>query len=286
MVLRVKNADGKNYHIEMWKYSKELKQRSENEILGHEHVPDDAESLQNVNIRINSNGMRGEDFPPVKAGQRRIMFLGSSATLGWGIEEEETLSSRIGAAFKKDGRDTVVMNAGIGNYNAKRYVELFLSKNNDLKPTDIVVNYYLNDAEILEAGGGNIFLRNSQLAVTGWILFNRLKAKNQPGSLLNHYKETYEPDYQGFQDMKASLEALSKYARANNIGLYFLIRKCCYLMLPRCNLGRMARGAFCLFKHFCPPFHKNFLHIASGSILPYASCAAARIAPCFLFHSS
>ena len=223
IIIRIKNADGTNYHIEMWRYSKELKERSDNAVLGHEHVPNDEAELQNVNIRINSHGMRGEEFPPITNGQRRIIFLGSSATLGWGIEEEETLSSRIEQKFKDVGKNVVVMNAGIGNYNTKRYVELFLTENTDLKPTDIVVNYYLNDAEILDAGGGNAFLRNSQLAVTGWILMNRLKSQAQPKSILEHYQSTYEPDYQGFKDMKASLEKLAEYAKQNNIRLHLLM---------------------------------------------------------------
>lgn len=222
-VLRIKNSDGKNYHIEMWKYSRTLKQRSGNPVLGHEHIPGKEAELQNVMIRINSNGMRGEEFQEIKPGQRRIMFLGSSATLGWGVEEEKTLSSLIESYFKKDGRDVVIMNAGIGNYNARRYVELFLSKNTKLKPTDIVVNYYLNDAEILEAGGGNIFLRHSQLAVTFWILLNRLKAQNKAANLFDHYKHIYQSDYQGFQDMQDSLERLAVYARKNNVRLYLMM---------------------------------------------------------------
>ncbi len=37
-----------------------------------------------------------------------------------------------------------------------------------LEPTDIVVNYFVNDAEELPVGGGNMLLRNSQLAATVW----------------------------------------------------------------------------------------------------------------------
>ncbi len=151
VLLRVKNSDGKNYHIEMWKYSRDLKQASQNPILGHEHLPSSQAKLQNVIIRTNKNGMRGAAITPVKSGQRRILLLGSSATLGWGVEEEETMSSRLQLSL---GEGAVVMNAGIGNYNTKRYVELFLTKNRNVTPTDIIVNYYLNDAEVLKPGGG------------------------------------------------------------------------------------------------------------------------------------
>lgn len=224
VALRIKNSDGKNYHVEMWKYSRDLKQRSDNPVLGHEHIPNRSAKLQNVEIRINDRGMRGEDFPPVEDGQRRIMFLGSSATLGWGIEERETMSAQLAEMFEEEGLNNVtVMNAGIGNYNAKRYVELFLTKNTDLQPTDIVVNYYINDAEVLEAGGGNVLIRNSELALTFWILVNRLMSQNESGHLYEHYKNIYTPDFQGYIDMKKSLEKLAVYAQKNGIRIYFMM---------------------------------------------------------------
>ncbi len=224
VALRIKNSDGKNYHIEMWKYSRDLKQRSSNPVLGHEHIPNEVAQLQNVEIRINEHGMRGSSFPGIQGDQRRIMFLGSSATLGWGVQEESTMTSVIEHKFNQDGvDDVVIMNAGIGNYNAKRYTELFLTKNKELKPTDIVVNYYLNDAEVLEQGGGNILIRNSEIAITFWILINRFLTKNNENYLLEHYKTIYKSDYKGFREMKSSLTKLARYAIENDIRLYFMM---------------------------------------------------------------
>lgn len=223
-VLRLKNSDGQNYHIEMWKYSRDLKTRSDEVILGHEHVPSKSATLQNVEIRINERGMRGESLPEISPQQRRIMFLGSSATLGWGVEEDDVMTSDLKDMFSKDGDENVViMNAGIGNYNAQRYANLFLTKNTDLNPTDIVVNYYVNDAEILEPGGGNMLIRNSELAITFWILANRFLSQNSQGSLLDHYKEIYQEDYQGYKDMYASLAQLADYAKENDIRLYLMM---------------------------------------------------------------
>jgi len=220
LLLRVKNSDGKNYHIEMWKYSRDLKQASQNPVLGHEHLPNSQAKLQNVTIRTNKGGMRGAAIAPVKKGQRRILLLGSSATLGWGIAEEETMSSRLQLRF---GESAVVMNAGIGNYNTKRYVELFLTKNTKVAPTDIIVNYYLNDAEILKPGGGNFLIRNSELAVTFWILFNRFFSETGEGALLNHYKAIYEPEFKGLIEMKQSLKKLADYSKRHNINIILMM---------------------------------------------------------------
>lgn len=221
--LRLKNSDGKNYHIEMWKYSRLLKARSENAILGHEHIPDSSARLQNVDIRINSRGMRGAEFERQGA-ERRILLIGSSATLGWGVPEDDTMSARLQQKFDEVGQRAIVMNAGIGNYNAVRYVELFLSKNKDIEPTDIVINYYLNDAEVLEGGGGNPLTRNSELAVTFWILINRLNARfGAAPTLLEHYRTIYDQKHEGFTSMKESLRRLSEYANSNNVNLYLMM---------------------------------------------------------------
>lgn len=82
LVLRIKNSSMQNYDIEMWRYAKELKTRSENPLLGHEHVPDSGATLQSVEIRTNELGLRGGPLVPAGANSRRILFLGSSVTLG------------------------------------------------------------------------------------------------------------------------------------------------------------------------------------------------------------
>ncbi len=224
IALRIKNSDGKNYHIEMWKYSRDLKQRASNPDLGHIHLKNKTARLQNVKIRINSRGMRGPEIPEFEDNQRRIMFIGSSATLGWGIPEPDIMTSVLAKKFTVDGiRNVVVMNAGIGNYNAKRYTELFLTQNRDLKPTDIVVNYYVNDAEMLSQGGGNFLIRNSEIALTFWILANRFLSGNAEDQLLTHYKSIYDKNFKGFQEMKSSLAKLAAYGKEHNIKLYLMM---------------------------------------------------------------
>jgi hypothetical protein len=93
-ILRLKNSDMTNYDIEMWRYAKELKVSSPNPILGHEHIPQTEAILQSTKIRINSLGLRGPEIT-LQDSIRRILFLGSSITLGWGVEEENTVSRAI-----------------------------------------------------------------------------------------------------------------------------------------------------------------------------------------------
>ncbi|NWF39490.1 hypothetical protein F3F96_10125 [Mariprofundus sp. NF] len=217
--VRAKNASMKSYDIEMWKYAKELKQSSDNPILGHEHVPNSEAVLQSVSIRINKEGMRGENISSIKEG-RRVLFIGSSITLGWGVKEVDVLTSVIQDMAKQSGQQMEVLNAGIGNYNTVRYVELFLTKLAHLNPDDIVIQYFVNDAESLEAGGGNWFLRNSQLAVTLWIALNRTFNSSGEKGLLQHYKKVYDHETAGYREMQSSLRDLADYAKKHDIRLH------------------------------------------------------------------
>lgn len=223
LILRVKNTAGTNYDIEMWKYANTLKRPSDDPLLGHEHRPNASAHLQNVDIRINEYGLRGGPLKPLAPGERRILFLGSSITLGWGVPENETMTALIEEKFRKDGIEVQVLNAGIGNYNTARYAELFLTRLTELKPTDIVINYFINDAEILPPGGGNFLLRHSQLAVTLWIAANRLFGQTGMGNLEAHYRAVYDPRAKGYQEMLAALDRIKAYADAHGIRVYLAI---------------------------------------------------------------
>jgi len=219
LVLRIKNLSMQNYDIEMWRYARELKTPSEDVRLGHEHIKNSSALLQSVEIRTNEWGLRGGPVVALPAGGRRILVLGGSITLGWGVKEEDTLTAILEQKFAEQGEPVQVLNAGIGNYNAERYVKHFLKDLKDLKPTDIVVHYFLRDAEKLEAGGGNFFLRNSELAVTLWIALNRLTGPQGEQSITDHYRSVYDPTSEGYRAMQSSLKELADFARSNEIRL-------------------------------------------------------------------
>jgi len=129
------------------------------------------------------------------------------------------MTARLQRKFADKQEFVPVLNAGIGNYNAERYVRHFFRDLKDLKPTDIVVHYFLRDAEKLDAGGGNYFLRNSELAVTLWIAFNRMFGASGEKSLEEHYAAVYDEKAPGYQAMFSSLKELADYAKENHVRL-------------------------------------------------------------------
>ena len=218
--LRVKNSSMKTYDIEMWRYAKELKVRSDDSHLDFDHVKSASAVLQNVTIRLNDWGLRNGPLEPVEPGGRRILFLGGSIALGWGVPEDSTVEARIERRLREAGPHVQVLNGGVGNYNADRYVSRFFKELSGLNPTDIVVHYFLRDAEDLEPASGNILLRHSELAVTMWIAYHHLVDRSGERSLVDHYRGVYAPQAQGFLQMKARLKDLADYARARQIRLY------------------------------------------------------------------
>ena len=191
-ILRIKNSSMKNYDIEMWRYARELKVKSADPALDFEHLKNKSAVLQNVEIRLNEWGLRGDPVPPV-SDKRRILFLGASTTLGWGVSEEDTVEKRLERMLAAAGQPAEVLNAGVGNYNAERYVSRFLKQLTGLDPTDIVVQYFMRDAEDLPPGGGNFLLRHSELAVTLWIAYHRLFDRAGEANLVDRYRKVYDP---------------------------------------------------------------------------------------------
>jgi lysophospholipase L1-like esterase len=218
--LRVKNSAMTNYDIEMWRYANELKQKSDDPHIDFDHRRSQSALLQNTDIRLNSFGLRGPEVTPLQAGQRRILFLGGSITLGWGVAEKDTLEARLERMLNEGGNAAQVLNGGVGNYNAERYVSRFFKELTPLKPTDIVVHYFLRDAEELPPGGGNILLRHSELAVTLWIAYHRLFDRHGEASLVEHYRSVYDPSAPGFTVMQSELRGLADYAQQNNVRIY------------------------------------------------------------------
>lgn len=217
-ILRLKNASMKNYDVEMWRYGRELKFASELAVLGHEHIPDAKATLQSVEIRTNAWGLRGGPVSESPApDRRRVLMLGSSIVLGWGVPEEKVVSSLLQAKFEAAGQKVEVLNAGIGNYNTERYVERFLQRLTPLKPTDLLILAFVRDGEPLEQGGGNFLLRNSQLAVTAWTVANRLFGERGEASLVEHYRRIYSPGSAAVTQMNAEFAKLAAYARKQRI---------------------------------------------------------------------
>lgn len=110
----------------------------------HNHIL----SHQDVVIRVNSLGFRGEEVPPRTPGQFRILFMGDSITFGDYVDEKLTIPVLLQEKLKAKGyTNVVVMNAGLPGINLAEeyahYQEMYEAADADL----VLLGMYLNDAQ-------------------------------------------------------------------------------------------------------------------------------------------
>ena len=137
------------YDMEMLKYAKKLKITSENPNLSHEHISNTDAKLMGVNIELNSLGHRSKDISKKKnKDEYRVHVIGSSMTLGWGVEKEKIFTSILekklnkNEFIKKSYKDIKVINAGIGNTNTQHHYYLFKDQYELTKPDTLITIFY------------------------------------------------------------------------------------------------------------------------------------------------
>jgi lysophospholipase L1-like esterase len=146
--VRFSADDGMQYDLEMWKYARDIKEISSDPLIGHEHAPNRNAKLMGVAFSTNSRGLRDREFPYERGSKKlRILMLGDSLTVGWGVPLEATFSKRIERLYADNGIDADVINTGVGNYNTVQEVQYFLNEGYKYKPDIVVLNFFVNDAE-------------------------------------------------------------------------------------------------------------------------------------------
>lgn len=75
--------------------------------------------------KINSLGLRNEEFNPTNDNKKNILFIGDSMTFGFGVENNETFSAKANELLKNNGyKDYRIINGGLGG--ASTYDELYV----------------------------------------------------------------------------------------------------------------------------------------------------------------
>jgi len=219
-VIRLVTTYRLNYNIEMVRYAKQLKQRDPSGEVSHIHRPNASARLMGVEISLNSLGDRGPELSAQTNRTRRVLVMGSSVTMGWGVPYSDVFSTRVESRLNTErpfpGIDRVeFVNAGIGNYNTKFQSVLFQRQYPIVKPDLVILHYFIRDAEPIGMGSDNPILKYSYLAA---FLYNRIELARGAGlggrtSLFDHYRDLYADNSPAWtetlakvQQMKATLD--------------------------------------------------------------------------------
>ena len=212
--------------IEWLKYSKKLVKSSNNPNLLHEHIPNSHAELMGVDISLNSLGHRNDELPVTKnLNEYRIQIIGSSLTLGWGVEEAKTFSSilekklNLNQSINKKYNNISVINAGIANTNTEHHYYLFKNQFHLTQPDTFILQYFINDAEIINKKKDNIIFKHSYFIS---FIHQKIKLFFFHGDLDDYYEKLYDENSQGWVSVKKSIKDLQILCKKNNINFIIL----------------------------------------------------------------
>lgn len=137
-----------DYNMEMWRYAADLKQPLTIRNLPFHHFPNREGTYYGARIATNSLGFRDREYAAEKpSGVKRILFIGDSFTMGWGVAFTDLYSKRLERLLNASGGAYEVINTGAGNYNTVMELELFKWKGLALDPDLVILMFFLNDVE-------------------------------------------------------------------------------------------------------------------------------------------
>jgi lysophospholipase L1-like esterase len=219
-----------HFGIEMWKYAKQLKQTSPNHDMGHEHIPNREAFLMGVPVKINSAGLRDREFSLAKPPDTyRILVLGDSTTLGWGVRQEKTyaklLEQKLNDKPPPGGpRHYEVINTGIGNYNTAQEVAYYKERGRLYKPDMVLITFFINDAEETPREETSWIARQSCLYVfLSSALDSMLRQSGRRPNYRDYYRGLYEDGKPGWMACQAAFRELIDLCRQDKIELRMVL---------------------------------------------------------------
>lgn len=223
--LRLAFAVRPNYEFEMWKYAVELKQPLPSPELPFAHYPNRTGHYYGAEITTNSRGFRDREFPLAKApGKKRILFLGDSFTLGWGVPFDRLFSKQLEELLRNNPGGYEVINTGVGNYNSAMEVEAFKQRGLELQPDLVVLMYFANDMEptpVVPTFGYSLlkrfylpgFIRERIHQLQSW------RPRSERDELLAYYRDIYRPEAEACRRNSAAIRELVQLCAARKIKL-------------------------------------------------------------------
>ncbi len=211
------------YDVEMSRYAAEVKRESDNPKIGHVHRSNVDVELMGVRVRINSDGLRDQEYSVQKSKAYRIAVLGDSLTFGWGVEKEDTFETLLEQRLS-DRRSVEMINFGTGNYNTEQQVNLFLEKGLKYSPDKVVVFFYINDAEVTPKRSDWSSLATSRSLTFFWSRFRSLTSRTSSSETFDSfYRNLYREDQPGFIAMRIAFLELEKICDSRSIALQVVL---------------------------------------------------------------
>jgi len=222
VILRVAFYHSKDFSMEMWKYAVQMKRPVADPKLSFAHRPNSRGFLMGVDVQINSQGLRDDEYSLTKpAGVYRIMLLGDSTTFGWGVPLNETtakiLERNLNAKHLPGYDHVEVLNAGVGNYDTVQEVTYYETRGRAFHPDLVVLVYFINDPEPVPVERKGFLIDSSYLIAFSVNRFDGvLRRIGTRPDWNKYYSSLYDDNRPGFQACKAALIDLASTTKREN----------------------------------------------------------------------
>ena len=218
-----------DFSMEMWKYAVQLKRPVTDPRLSFVHVPNRSAFLMGVQVSTNSRGLRDREYSVSKpVGTYRIVMLGDSTTLGWGVPQDQTIPKILERQLNQSNipgyRNCEVLNAGVGNYDTVQEVEHYRVNDRIFNPDLVILNYFINDAEPVPIERHTTLLARSYLLAFAIARYDALlQFTGLRPNWTEYYAGLYKDGRYGLLAAEAALAELAEMTKSDHAALLVTI---------------------------------------------------------------
>lgn len=210
-------ADERWYDVEMWRYAAEVKVPDADPRRVFAHRPDVRTSLYRVPFRTNHRGFRQDEevADQPTPGVPRVLVLGDSMTMAWGVPVEDGYVARLPALL---GAPVELLNTGVGAYNAVQEAATLQALGPALDPDVVLVAWSINDPEPLPGLHSDRPWQRSRALLLLWGRLDRLGRDLDTGETWEPwYRRLYRDENPGWGAALAAVDEMGAWCRARGV---------------------------------------------------------------------
>lgn len=216
-----------DFDMEMWKYATQIKVPSDDPRVVHEHRLNGKALLMRVEVTTNAFGLReGERSLKKPPGTYRIIALGDSITMGWGVAQDKTYPAQLEQLLNTrspqgPARRYEVLNLGVGNYNTVQEVMRLRNVGLQFEPDLITLGYFVNDAEPTPKPRRGFLIEHSYLFA--FVTSRARFIAPTTGNYLDYYRGLYGDGQPGWLATQSALLELADLGRERRVPVMVFI---------------------------------------------------------------
>jgi lysophospholipase L1-like esterase len=104
-------------------------------------------AFEPIEVKTNSLGLRNPEIPKQKPeGEKRVLFVGDSFTMGWGVKEQESFARKTETLLHEQGLTNITtINAGFSAAGPSGYYLYLKYFGLDLDPDIVVIGFFIGN---------------------------------------------------------------------------------------------------------------------------------------------